>query len=156
MSVSDVETVRETLESLNFEGTAEGGESIEQAIESAEDTSVGEFDEHSQELEGVHQETHDDEEDLVTHEPDGSWLVSGLAPVKDLEELCEFAVDDERDYDTVGGLVVATLGKVPDVGDSLELEGLRFEVIRADPRRVYRIRIRRIPQGERASGEQEQ
>jgi len=64
MSVSDVETVRQTLESLELAGTAEGGESIEQSIESAEDTSVDEFDQHSEELEDVHQETHDDEEDL--------------------------------------------------------------------------------------------
>ena len=63
-SVSDVETVRQTLESLEFAGTAEGGEAVEQAIEGAEDTSVDEFDQRSGDLEGIHQETHEDEDGL--------------------------------------------------------------------------------------------
>ncbi len=96
----------------------------------------------------IRDEHDDDDEALIATEPDGSWLVSGLAPVKELETLCDLKIPEKRDYDTVGGLVVATLGRLPKVGDGITIDDLRFEVIRADPRRVYRVHIRRLPMAE--------
>ncbi len=52
----DVETVRETLESLDFEGTSEGSEEVEGAIENAENITVDEFDREDEELERIQDE----------------------------------------------------------------------------------------------------
>ena len=73
---------------------------------------------------------------------DGSWLVDAVTHVEELESL--FDVDfGERDYDTVGGLVVWGFGRVPDRGDALDTHGLHVEVLEADRRRVQRVRVRR-------------
>jgi CBS domain containing-hemolysin-like protein len=49
--------------------------------------------------------------------------------------------------------VVARLGRVPSQGEVLEFDGLRISVVRADPRRVYKVRIRRQSEGTVPTGE---
>jgi CBS domain containing-hemolysin-like protein len=94
-----------------------------------------------EEIVGDIRDEHDDVEADVQPQPDGSALVSGLAHVEELESA--FHVEfGEREFDTVGGLVTATLGRVPEAGESLEAHGLRIEVLEADPRRVFRVRVR--------------
>jgi len=61
--------------------------------------------------------------------------------VEELERIFGLTLE-ERDFDTVGGLVVSTLGRVPEQGEQLQVGGLAIEVVHADPRRVYRVRIR--------------
>lgn len=63
-TVEDVETVRQTLEELDFGGTAEGGEAVEQSIEGAENVSVGEFDSESSALEELEHESEEHEGEL--------------------------------------------------------------------------------------------
>ena len=95
-----------------------------------------------EEIVGDIRDEHDLEEALVVEESDGSWLVNGLAHVEEIETL--FGLDlEDREFDTVGGLVVASAGRVPEQGEVLEVQGLSIEVVHADPRRVYRVRIRR-------------
>jgi CBS domain containing-hemolysin-like protein len=94
-----------------------------------------------EEIVGDIRDEHETEEALVQQDSDGSWLVHGLAHVDELERIFGLTLE-ERDFDTVGGLVVSTLGRVPEQGESLEVGGLAIEVVHADPRRVYRVRIR--------------
>lgn len=63
-TVSDIETVRETLESLDLGGSAEAADSIEQSVEGAEDVSVGEFEEEATELDRTQGETEEHESEL--------------------------------------------------------------------------------------------
>ena len=86
-----------------------------------------------------HEET---EEAEVQPQADGSALVSGLAHVEELERAFGVEIGD-RDFDTVGGLVTASLGRVPEKGETLDARGLAIEVLEADPRRVYRVRVRK-------------
>jgi CBS domain containing-hemolysin-like protein len=51
---------------------------------------------------------------------------------------------DAEDVDTLGGLVTNLAGHVPLRGETLTADGFQFEVLDADPRRVKRIKIRRI------------
>ena len=95
-----------------------------------------------EEIVGDIRDEHDLEESLVLKQQDGSWLLSGVAHVKQLESLFGIEVG-ERDFDTVGGLVVAGFGRVPTEGETLRLHGLDFEVLQANRTRVYRVRIRR-------------
>jgi CBS domain containing-hemolysin-like protein len=98
-----------------------------------------------EEIVGDIRDEHDLEEALVLKQPDGSWLVSGSAHVEQLNAFFDIELEGQREFDTVGGLVVSTLGRVPDEGETLEIHGLGIEVVKADPRRVYRVRIRRLP-----------
>ena len=87
---------------------------------------------------------HDDEEPLVRKDDDGSWIVDGGTRVSELSELfgTEF---EEGDFDTVGGLVVTEAGRVPAVGESLEIHDFRFTILDADLRRIHSVRV--VPRG---------
>ena len=52
--------------------------------------------------------------------------------------------DDE--FDTVGGVVTHAFGRVPKRGESVEISGLRFQVLRADSRRIHSLRVERPSQ----------
>jgi CBS domain containing-hemolysin-like protein len=90
----------------------------------------------------IRDEHEQDEEDTIRQVDDVTWDVLGVAHVEELED--EFAVDfGERDFDTVAGLVVSELGRVPKVGETCEVQGLRILVLEADRRRVIRLRVTR-------------
>jgi CBS domain containing-hemolysin-like protein len=96
-----------------------------------------------EEIVGDIRDEHETEEALVQQDSDGSWLVNGLAHVEELERIFGLELP-ERDFDTVGGLVISTLGRVPEQGEHLQVGPLGIEVVHADPRRVYRVRIRPV------------
>jgi magnesium and cobalt transporter len=103
-----------------------------------------------EEIVGEIRDEHDNEEELIHSDTDGSWVVDAVAHVGQLEPL--FGVEfEERDFDTVGGLVVSGFGRVPRAGESLTTHGLSIEVLQADNRRVLRVRVRRADPSEEAS-----
>jgi CBS domain containing-hemolysin-like protein len=53
--------------------------------------------------------------------PDGSWSLSGLLRPDEVEDLTEIELPDHEDYDTIGGLVMRVLGRVPERGDVAEV-----------------------------------
>jgi putative hemolysin len=84
------------------------------------------------------------EEPIVRRE-DGSWLVDGLLAARELEArlgLGESSRDEEEaDYQTVGGMVMDALGRVPATGDRFDHEGYAFEVLDMDGRRVDKVLV---------------
>jgi putative hemolysin len=83
------------------------------------------------------------EEDIVRRE-DGSWLVNGLLAAQELKEhlgLEELPRQEDADYQTVGGMVMDALGRVPAEGDRFEREGYSFEVLDMDGRRVDKVLV---------------
>jgi len=87
---------------------------------------------------------HDDEEEpaLIHAQADGEWLVSALTPIEDFnEELgCHFS---DEEFDTVGGLITAEFGHLPEVGEETAAGGYLFHVTEADDRRVQQFRVTR-------------
>jgi CBS domain containing-hemolysin-like protein len=79
----------------------------------------------------------------VVHEPDGSLLLEGLTRIEELEEVADVQVAPKRraEVDTVGGLVMAELGRLPRVGDEVALDSRRLRVEALDGRRVAAIRV---------------
>jgi CBS domain containing-hemolysin-like protein len=95
-----------------------------------------------EELVGEIRDEFDEEEPAIRERPDGSWLVDGLLAADELKEhldLRELPREDEADYQTVGGMVMDTLGRVPEEGDRFEWEGYSFEVVDMDDRRVDKV-----------------
>ena len=105
-----------------------------------------------EEIVGEIRDEHEAEEAPVREEVAGrSWIVDAVAHVEELEAL--FGLDfGEREFDTVGGLVVSRFGRVPSVGERLQIDGLDLEILQADDRRVRSVRVRRAGPGEHASG----
>jgi putative hemolysin len=82
-------------------------------------------------------------EPAATHREDGSWLLDGMMSVDELQMLLDLdeLPEDADDYDTVGGLFMAQMGRIPMVGDKFEWSDLRFEVVDMDGHRVDRVLI---------------
>ena len=80
----------------------------------------------------------------VTQREDGSWLLDGMMSVDELQMLFDLddLPDDAEDYDTVGGLFMAQMGRIPAVGDVFEWNDLRFEVMDMDGHRVDKVLIK--------------
>lgn len=76
----------------------------------------------------------------LVRQDDGSFLVSAKMRIEDFDEKIGSQLDT-GEFDTVGGLVIHRLGRLPKRGDSVEAEGWRFEVIAADRRRVKRLSV---------------
>lgn len=87
---------------------------------------------------------HEEDETTIVDMGDGTFLVSGLVRVSQLEEILHADLQGE-DYETVAGLIFTILGRVPSVGTIITKNGFRFEVDRADRRRIYRVKVSKDP-----------
>lgn len=84
---------------------------------------------------------------------DGSWLVDGRVPVADLREtlgLARLPGDDEAEYHTAAGMVIARIGRIPAVGESFDFGGWRFEVVDLDGARIDKLLVARLADGDPA------
>ncbi len=73
---------------------------------------------------------------------DGSWLFDGLIPIPELKDrldLKELPEEDRGRYNTLAGMIMPLLGRLPDEADSVESEGWRFEVVDLDGKRVDKV-----------------
>jgi len=68
--------------------------------------------------------------------------LDGRANLWDVNQETELRIPESDDYETVGGFIFSTLGRVPKEGDSFEEGHLRFEVTSADERKIKRVRVR--------------
>jgi len=97
-----------------------------------------------EEIVGEIGDEHEDEEATVVEIGDGTWLVSGLLRVDQLEERLDATLAGE-DYETVAGMIFTSLGRVPATGNVVPKNGWLFEIERADRRRIYRVKVRKDP-----------
>jgi putative hemolysin len=79
-----------------------------------------------------------DEPPIVRRE-DGSWLIAGWQPVDEMADLLKLALPARRDFHTVAGFVLTRLARFPQLGDTFEHGGWRFEVVDIDGRRIDKI-----------------
>ena len=86
---------------------------------------------------------------------DGSWTVPGLWRPDEVRDAFEVPVPDSTAYETLGGYVMTRLGRVPLVGDVVEVEGWRIQVTGMARRRVDRLRFVPDPQSREATARPE-
>jgi magnesium and cobalt transporter len=77
---------------------------------------------------------------MIMQRGEREYVAKALTPIEDFNAYFNTHFSDEE-VDTVGGLVMMTLGRLPKRGDKVEIEGLRFEVLRADSRRVHLLKV---------------
>ncbi|QFS81855.1 Magnesium and cobalt efflux protein CorC [Roseivivax sp. THAF40] len=91
---------------------------------------------------GGFDETEADEPKIVERD-DGSLLVAGWMPIDEFADRLEIALPDDGDYETVAGLVLFLLGKLPTVGQSVQAQNWQIEVVDMDGRRIDKVLVQR-------------
>jgi putative hemolysin len=93
----------------------------------------------------------------VLERADGSLLVDGALPLADLRELLHLSAlpgEDEQDFNTLAGFLIAQIGRLPDLGEVIEAVDRRFEIVDRDHQRIDKVLISRaspIEAGDTAS-----
>lgn len=114
-----------------------------------------------EEIVGDIADEHDRSAARMRQRPDGSWIVSGLLRPDEVLDATGLALPEHEDYDTVAGLLVQSLGRIPVRDDAVDVplpvvipddddaepivEHAHLRVVRMDGRRVDRIAIQRRP-----------
>jgi magnesium and cobalt transporter len=82
----------------------------------------------------------DESADNIVLDNTGRYRVKALTEIEDFNANFGTAFADEA-YDTIGGLVIQRLGRLPKRGETLDVDGMRLQVLRADSRRVHTLLI---------------
>lgn len=86
------------------------------------------------------------DEPQATQRQDGSWLLDGMLDIDEFKEIFSLPeLPHEDEYETLGGFVMTSMGRVPQAADHFEWRGLRFEVIDMDGRRVDKVLVSTLP-----------
>jgi magnesium and cobalt transporter len=89
--------------------------------------------------------------DNIRLDQDGRYRVKATTEIDDFN--LAFSTDfSDDEVDTVGGLVIRQLGRMPKRGETIVLDGVKFQVLRADSRRVYTLLVERVPSAPARSG----
>ena len=88
---------------------------------------------------------HDFEDDMyiMTHDND-KFIVKAITPLDDFNEHFETRFNEDE-FDTIGGVVVNAFGHLPKRGETIDIDGFRFHILRADNRRVHLLQMTRVP-----------
>ncbi len=96
-----------------------------------------------EEIVGEIRDEYDVETEPVVDEGHGNFVFSGKVDVDEVVERLEVKIDREG-FETVGGFLLARLGRVPAVGESFAIDGLNVEIVEAERRRITKVRMRRV------------
>ncbi len=84
------------------------------------------------------------EEDLIEEVSDREALFDARVSIRDVNDTLDLDIEDE-DFDTLGGLLYHELGKVPNVGDEVRVDGAVVTVLSTTGRRVRKVRVMKVP-----------
>ena len=93
-----------------------------------------------EEIVGEIWDEHDEIVEEITQISEKEYIVSGMANISKVFDIFDID-DDEIEAQTVNGWAMATLGKIPEVGDNFESDGLAVEILKMDDKRVENLRI---------------
>jgi CBS domain containing-hemolysin-like protein len=99
-----------------------------------------------EEIVGEIRDEYDEESETVTDEGGGTFVFSGKVSVDEVGERLGVVIEREG-FETVGGYVLSHLGRMPYVGEALQVEALAFEVLEVERRRITKVRARRADAG---------
>jgi CBS domain containing-hemolysin-like protein len=86
------------------------------------------------------QDEYDTEEEWLIEQSDGTVVADARLPIEELEE--RFGIEVERDkFDTVAGLIVHIIGRIPKIGEEIEIAALLMTIMEADERKISKVRI---------------
>ncbi len=87
----------------------------------------------------------EDEPDIIERKNGEGWLVDGQCPFYDFLEHFEMEdLEEENDYNTIGGLILEALEHIPTSGESIEWNGLKLEVVDMDGARIDKVLVKKL------------
>jgi putative hemolysin len=86
----------------------------------------------------------DDDEPKIVEREDGSLLVAGWMPADEFADRLGAPLPEDHDYSTAAGLVLDLTGRLPQVGDHVNWQGWRIEVVDLDARRIDKLLVSRL------------
>ena len=95
-----------------------------------------------EEIVGEIRDEDDVESDPIVDEGNGSYVFSAKVSFDELRDRLDLEIESEG-FETVGGYVLSRVGRVPAVGETLEVDGMSVEVLEAERRRIHKVRIRK-------------
>lgn len=99
-----------------------------------------------EEIVGDIKDEHDSVTSGVRPKPDGSYLIDGTVPVRDLNRAFDWQLPDEE-ATTIAGLVIHEARMIPDVGQTFNFHGFQFEVMKKRKHQVTALRVTPLNQG---------
>ena len=97
-----------------------------------------------EEIVGNLEDEHDEEETLIRHNPDGSYLMNGLASMPEVIELLGLPVDEDA-FETLNGFLVSLLEKIPNDGETAQINmyGYDFNVLKVEDKMIREVLVRK-------------
>jgi len=105
-----------------------------------------------EEIVGEIRDEYDVEVERIVDEGEGRFLLSGSVHVEEMATLMKVQIEGQG-FETVGGFLLSRLGRVPAVGEHLEVDGLDVEIVDTQRRRITRVRMSRLQPVAAAGGE---
>jgi putative hemolysin len=96
-----------------------------------------------EEIVGEIRDEYDVEIERIVDEGNGRFLLSGSVHVDEMANLMRVSVDGHG-FETVGGFLLSKLGRVPQIGEHMEVDGLDVEIVDTQKRRITRVRMSRL------------
>jgi magnesium and cobalt exporter, CNNM family len=104
-----------------------------------------------EEIVGEIRDEYDVESEPIVDEGNGRYVVSGKVNIDEIAQRLEIEIEREG-FETVGGYLLAHIGRVPAIGERFEIDGLSVEVLDAERRRINKVRIGKLSQRPAAVG----
>lgn len=112
-----------------------------------------------EEIVGNIMDEYDVDEEFIAQAEDGSYVVSGMAPLDEVSKTLdiEFEEEDYDSYDTVNGLLISKLDRIPQEGEHTELayEGYGFKILQVENKMIHTVRVWKLEPEELAEQQPE-
>jgi CBS domain containing-hemolysin-like protein len=97
-----------------------------------------------EEIVGEIRDEYDVEEQAVQLVTPNEAIVDARLPIEDLGEMFNIDIEKDLDFDSIGGFIVNELGRMPNVGDQVGIDGIRLKVLSITGRRVKKVRVTKV------------
>ena len=97
---------------------------------------------------------HDEYEEMIRKQTDGSFLMNGMADFEDVAKVLEFPEEEENVYETLNGFLIAQIDKIPDEDDCIEVKchGYCFKILAVENKIIKKASVTRILESEENDG----
>ena len=92
---------------------------------------------------------YDEEETMIVSQPDGSFLMNGMAPFDEVCAILEVTLEG-AEYETLNGFLISLIGKIPGENEQFELDsqGWRFQVFSVRDKIIHTVKVTKCPEAE--------
>ena len=98
-----------------------------------------------EEIVGEIRDEHDVESPVI-HLTDGTMLIDASISLRDLKEDHSIPLPESSEYETLGGFLMATLQKIPKIGDRVEIGGKRIDIVEMVGQRISKVKLEKMPE----------